>query len=222
MKYLLHIDTSGDSGCVALAGDGKLLAHQINTEARNHAGSINIMIQDIIGEVGISIKDLSGIVVCAGPGSYTGLRIGLSTAKGLCYAADLPLLMDNKLTLLANQAYAREGKTYKYYAALLTAREKEYFISVFDNEFNNIFPAQHIQENELRTIVLDHKKIHMSVDASFVANSLEIGENLNISTMSEIDLNLWVSYAFEQYQCNKTVNLSTAEPFYLKQVYTHK
>src|ERR1035437_1453422 len=101
MQYLLHIDTSTDTGVVALNCDGVILAYKVNEEARNHASTINIMIEKLLAGVKISLSDLDGIVVCAGPGSYTGLRIGLATAKGLCYALNVPLILDNKLTLLA-------------------------------------------------------------------------------------------------------------------------
>src|ERR1019366_2430074 len=111
MHYLLHIDTSTDTGAVAIGGDGNLLAYRANTETRNHATTINNMINDVLAEVKISLEDLSCIVVCAGPGSYTGLRIGLATAKGLCYALDKPLMLDNRLTLLAYQAYRQQDKS---------------------------------------------------------------------------------------------------------------
>ena len=218
MKYLLHIDTSGDTGCVAIAADGAAVSVKTNAEARNHASSINLMIADALADCGITMAQLAGVVVCAGPGSYTGLRIGLSTAKGICYALDLPLLMDNKLTLLAYQAWINTEKAYDHYTAILVAREKEYFISVFNKQFENILPAKHIMDNELPELLEDKKNNYLIMDQ----NSNEIAEKQNISTNTIIDINLWVSYSLEQFKCNNTVNLSTSEPFYLKQVYTHK
>ena len=92
MKYILHIDTSTDIGTIALSGDGRILSYLRTTETRNHAGVINNMIERVISDMKITLEQLSAISVCAGPGSYTGLRIGVATAKGLCYALNKPLI----------------------------------------------------------------------------------------------------------------------------------
>jgi len=221
MKYLLHIDTSTDDGVVAIGGDGQLLSHRVNKETRDHAGSINVMINDVLAEIGISLEDLAGIVVCAGPGSYTGLRIGIATAKGLCYVLEKPLILDNRLTLLAYQAYRHNLKTYSQYTVILTAREKEYFISIYNNDFICIMPPQHITEDSLAISMEEKGSNYIITNASKeIINS--IAGNIKTDFLAKIDLSSWIFYAFEEYNCNKTVNLSTAEPFYLKQVYTHK
>jgi tRNA threonylcarbamoyladenosine biosynthesis protein TsaB len=222
MNYLLHIDTSGDTGIVAIARDGGLICQASNTETRNHAATINIMIDEMVAVAGITLNDLSAVVVCAGPGSYTGLRIGLATAKGLCYALDVPLLLDNKLTLLAYQAFKKNDNKYGYYIPLLLAREREYFISVFDDTFKNTLPAKHIADNELPGIL--EGKAHICFISKEIddENHKKYANIAYVDVDTDIDLSLWVFYAFEQFKCNNTVNLSTAEPFYLKQVYTHK
>ena len=222
MAYLLHIDTSGDAGCVALALDGKLLCHAENTEPRNHAASINVMIDDVLARAGIKFKDLAGVAVCAGPGSYTGLRISMATAKGLCYALDIPLLLENKLTLLAHQAYTKYQKKFAYYIPVLLAREKEYFISVFNSDFDNIFPAKHITENDMEAVFAEKNDICIISEQFNDENHQKYSKNAYVESETKIDLENWLFYTFEQYECNNTVNLSTAEPFYLKQVYTHK
>lgn len=222
MKYLLHIDTSTDTGMVAIGGDGQLIAAAFNKEARNHASSVNNMITEVLASANIPINAIDAIVVCAGPGSYTGLRIGLATAKGLCYAMDKPLLLDNRLTLLAHQNYVEQKGTHTNYIPLLIARDKEYFISIYDENFDCILTPRHIAEDELPALVAGMDKVQVITNAindKLIALNIK---NLHVTENIEINLSLWVSYAFEQYKCNNTVNLSTAEPFYLKQVYTHK
>lgn len=222
MNYLLHIDTSSDTGSIALALDGNLISTRINTEARNHASSINLMIDEVLAEGSITLHQLSAVVVCAGPGSYTGLRIGVATAKGLCYALNIPLLLDNKLTLLANQAFKKYGTQYNMYVPVLLAREKEYFVSSFDNSFQNIKTATHI--------IADHLAGYLTVDGPICIisdffndfNHLIHSENIYIYSNVVVDLEIWATYSLAEYKCNNIVNLSTAEPFYLKQVYTHK
>ena len=222
MKYLLHIDTSGDTGSVSIALNGQLICTKLNSESRNHASAINLMIDAALAEAGITMPQLSAIVVCAGPGSYTGLRIGVSTAKGLCYALSIPLLLDNKLTLLAYQAFRQFGTKYKMYVPLLLAREKEYFISCFDNAFRNIVAAKHIMDTELGEYIGDNNDICVISDSFSKEEGEKHAENIYIDPSVNIDIKEWVFYSFEEYKCNNIVNLSTAEPFYLKQVYTHK
>ncbi len=220
MQYLLHIDTSTDVCGISISADGLLVAHRANAANRNHAATINIIINEVLAEAGISLSEISAFVVCAGPGSYTGLRIGLATAKGFCYALNKPLLLDNRLTLLAWQAYTRYKASVTQYVTLLRARDKEYFITIHNNNFECILPPQHITDEQLPGLVAKNMVTHVHTDVAGVAGTIDskATEDNNIS----IDHNLWVSYAFSQFKSNNIVNLSTAEPFYLKQVYTHK
>lgn len=222
MNYLLHIDTSADTGVIALSRDGIPVAQRLNEESRNHAATINIMIEEVMKEADITLPQLSGIVVCAGPGSYTGLRIGLATAKGLCYALDKSLLLDNKLTLLANTAYHRYQRQYQQYIAILIAREREYFIAIYDNAFKEILSPRHITDSELNTLIDTEKSTYVITNTpANVINTLDV-KSLVPDNNIKVDLGLWCAYAYEQFKCNSSVNLSLAEPFYLKQVYTHK
>jgi len=221
MDYLLHIDTSTDTGTVAICGDGAVLALRTNEEARNHAGAINLMIQGVLDEAGINFAQLGGIAVCAGPGSYTGLRIGMATAKGLCYVLGIPLLLDNRLTLLAYQAYSSHPG-YDKYLALIVAREREYFINIYDGNFDCMVIPQHIVEDQLVEVAGNLENSYMITDA--LASEIYKSEvnNLVADNNIKIDVKWWAFYAFRKYKCNDSVNLASAEPFYLKQVYTHK
>ena len=222
MKYLLHIDTSTDVGTVAISGDGLPVSSLSTQESRNHAVVINNMITQVIAEANISMEQVSAITVCAGPGSYTGLRIGLATAKGLCYALDKPLMLDNRLTLLAYSAY-RQFPAYSQYISLLTAREKEYFIGIYDQDFKEIMHPQHIPEDQLPQAAEKNGSTYIITDApETVTRNLYIINNFQIEIDTKIDIKSWAFYSFEKYNCNHFVNLMNAEPFYLKQVYTHK
>ncbi len=222
MNYLLHIDTSGDVSHIVVGGDGKLLAAKESAESRNHASSINLMIEDVLNVAGITMKQLSGVVVCAGPGSYTGLRIGVATAKGICYALNLPLIMDNKLALLANQAIKKHGGSYSRYVVAIRAREQEYFISIFDNALTNIVPAKHITATELKDYLQSESPAYIITDCLSEDDIKNYVHSFVVDTEVTININDWLSLSSDEYKCNNIVNLSTAEPFYLKQVYTHK
>jgi tRNA threonylcarbamoyladenosine biosynthesis protein TsaB len=221
MEYLLHIDTSTDSGTVAINCDGIILGQKINEESRNHAAGINLMIEALLADSGIAIKDLAGVVVCAGPGSYTGLRIGLATAKGFCYALDRPLILDNRLDLLANQAYQTHQKKYASYISLLIARDKEYFITIYDNYFKCTVQARHIKEEQLNELIeKEHNTYIISNAPPSIFATLNITGHF-IDEHIKPDLKHWAKWAFKRYKCHEIEILSTAEPFYLKQVYTH-
>lgn len=222
MNYLLHIDTSAETGTVAIGCDGKLLARKINEESRSHASNINNMISDVLNETGLSFQQLSGVVVCAGPGSYTGLRIGMATAKGICYAADKPLLPDNKLTVLAHQSYTRHGKKYPGYISLLKAREKEYFVVIYNNDFVCTMQPQHIVESSLTEIIDKNQNCCFVTDADQNLFKKPDAVNLYIERDIKIDLASWISYSFNRFMSGEHAKLASAEPFYLKQVYTHK
>ena len=222
MKYLLHIDTATDSGTVAVAGDGVILASRTNTESRNHAATINTMVEGVLAESNCSLQDIDAVAVCGGPGSYTGLRIGVATAKGLCYALDKPMIMADRLSLLAYNAWLNSGKQYSRFVTLVRAREKEYFIAAYDADFNNIVAPHHIIEDQLSGLLQKPESTYIITDEledsiiSLKINYLQIDSNTLVNYDS------WALYAFDQLKCNKSVNLAAAEPFYLKQVYTHK
>ena len=223
MNYILLIDTSGDNGFVALGRDGQLVARRQGADARNYAATLNLQVEEVLAEAGITLKDLAAVAVCGGPGSYTGLRIGLSTAKGYCYVLDKPLMLHSKLLLLVVAQYYKHLLKYDNYTAVLPARDKEFFIASYSNNLHPITEPRHVFEGELAEVLapLKSKKLLTGLANALPAQLLEECE-IDIEHNDVIDVNSWMRYAFEQFNCNGFVNLANAEPFYLKQVYTHK
>lgn len=224
-KYILHLDTSGNDSTVAIAADGELLHTEKNEEQKNHASTINGMIAQVLQHAGIKMADLDAVAVVGGPGSYTGLRIGLATAKGLCYALDIPLIMHNKLHLLASQKLEEHGQQYEYYVAILPARSGEYFITVIDQKENVFIEPSHVMQDDLNKIlvVYEGKKILITGDMEMETKDDVI---LKLSIGSDwqhlIDVKSWVKMAGKDFNCNKFVNLTHVEPFYLKAPFTYK
>jgi len=223
MDYLLHIDTSTDIGSVAISGDGKLLS-QITAEAiRNHAADINLLVSQALKDANILLNDISAVAVCAGPGSYTGLRIALATAKGICYASDKPLIMNNRLSLIAlNEDSIDYKNTTKTIASVITARENEYFIGIYNNKHVCISDPQHVLQEQMSELLKEKENLHIISDLS---SEMFYQLKVNFTSLSNnitIDYNKWAEYACFQYKCQEFVNLASATPFYLKQVYTHK
>jgi tRNA threonylcarbamoyladenosine biosynthesis protein TsaB len=106
MATILNIETATPLCSVALAIDGQLIAQRETREEKSHAARLTVFIEDILKEKGLQVKDLHAIAIGKGPGSYTGLRIGVSTAKGLCYGAGIPLVAVGTLRIMFN--YAKE------------------------------------------------------------------------------------------------------------------
>ncbi len=222
MGYLLHIDTSTDIGSVAVSHNGKLIHSISGVAARNHAGTVNAMISDCLACADITLSDLSAVVVCAGPGSYTGLRIAMATAKGICYALDKPLILNNKLTLLALQHCNNENDDMSdSVVAMLVAREKEYFMSIYNiNQICTQDPI-HTTESEALELLKKCQKIHIISDLPEEEfHKMNVVPHV-LSADITIDYIFWAAYAFERFTCQDFVNIPAASPFYLKQVYTH-
>jgi tRNA threonylcarbamoyladenosine biosynthesis protein TsaB len=101
MALILNMDTSTDYASIALAMDGKLIESMRNPELRDHASWIHQAMRELLIKCGYTLPHLQAIAVTGGPGSYTGLRIGMSTAKGLCYVLNIPLIIENTLKVMA-------------------------------------------------------------------------------------------------------------------------
>ena len=101
MSLLLNIDTATEHASVCLSNNSIVLGMIESTEQKNHASFIQPAIQGLMAQTGHSLKDLDAVAVTAGPGSYTGLRVGLASAKGICFALDKPLILINTLEVMA-------------------------------------------------------------------------------------------------------------------------
>ncbi len=220
MKYILHIDTSGDNGFIALGADGQTVGYKEMTDARNQAAEINGHIETLLKDAGITMQDLAAVAVCGGPGSYTGLRIGLATAKALCYALDIPLMQHDRLSLMVLGQCHNFLSEYEVYMAILAAREQEYFITTYNNNFEAIIAPQHVTEDEI-TLIINELNVKTLIIGDISVTLKQIIKS-DIIEDRRIKTETWIMYAFRQFNCNDFVNLSTAEPIYLKQVYTHK
>lgn len=223
MAYILHIDTSAETGLVALSRNGVVAQSITNADTRNHAAVLNLHIEKVLADAGIGLQDLNAIAVCGGPGSYTGLRIGLATAKGLCYVLDKPLMMHHRLLLLLLEHYYKHLTAYEVYAAILNARDKEYYFASYNNKLEPIIQPGHILEDRAAEIkhILGGKTL-LAGDINENIHTIFSSNDNSIINSANINIDSWAQYAFEKYDCHEFVNLAHAEPFYLKQVFTHK
>lgn len=135
---ILCIESAEESCSVALFGkDNKLLSHSTEATPRMQASILAVLVQEVLATANVQAQMLTAIAVSAGPGSYTGLRIGVSTAKGLAYSLNIPLIAINTLKIIATAALM-EYKGSDYIIPMIDARRDEVYAAIFDNQLNNV------------------------------------------------------------------------------------
>jgi tRNA threonylcarbamoyladenosine biosynthesis protein TsaB len=150
---ILLIDTAQESGMVALANDGRVVLSEENKIAKEHAGWLHPAIGRILAGAKITVRELSAISVVAGPGSYTGLRVGMAAAKGFCYALKIPLITANSLVLMA-EAMKEEALAHKaLICPLIDARRDEVFTALYQLQPVIRHPASVIDESGIAEIM---------------------------------------------------------------------
>lgn len=138
MAYILNIETATKNCSVSLSHNGKLISViEKAEEGYIHAENLHIFIKNILLESGISAENLSAIAVSKGPGSYTGLRIGISAAKGLCYALNIPMIFVDTLQVLAMQLKAESGLI----IPMIDARRMEVYTAIYDISYKALSPV---------------------------------------------------------------------------------
>jgi len=150
MSAILSIETATEICSVALARDGELIACKESANSNEHSSLLTLFIQEVMEEAGISLKALDAVAVSKGPGSYTGLRIGVSAAKGLCYSLDKPLIAVSTLKALAYQTLSlfpdlKNPQT--LLCPMIDARRMEVFTALYN---------QHLEEvSRVDALILD-------------------------------------------------------------------
>ncbi|WP_353138704.1 tRNA (adenosine(37)-N6)-threonylcarbamoyltransferase complex dimerization subunit type 1 TsaB [Pseudopedobacter sp.] len=220
MSLILHIETSTATCSVALSENGELLANVDKTEKNIHASSLTLFVQDVLKEADRDIKELTAVAVSMGPGSYTGLRIGVSTAKGLCYALDIPLIAVNTLEAMANGFKNRCFSVNKHtlFCPMIDARRMEVYSAVFDDELKMVkgVEAVIVEENSFKD-VLDTHIVYFFGDGAAKCEEV-LGTHLNARVLdiyknSAVDM---MSIAHEKYENKNFVDVAYFEPYYLK------
>ncbi|MFM6975998.1 MAG: tRNA (adenosine(37)-N6)-threonylcarbamoyltransferase complex dimerization subunit type 1 TsaB [Sphingobacteriaceae bacterium] len=216
MALILQIETSTPSCSVALAENGQLLAKKERTEANIHAGSITLFIEELMQVSGKSYRDLNAVAVSMGPGSYTGLRIGVSTAKGLCYGLDIPLIAISTLQAMA-AAKQPMANVQTLLCPMIDARRMEVYMALFDNELaiKQEVKAE-ILDGHTFDAYLQNYQILLFGDGAEKCKTLYSGPQFSFAEHenSAADLS---TLAFQKYQQAAFEDLAYFEPFYLKE-----
>ena len=135
--YILCIETSGPQCSVALSHNGECISECVTDDAWHHSQYLTQHISDCLSKVNLSIKDMHSIAISHGPGSYTGLRVGSSTAKGICYALDIPLISIPTLKIIA-QPYVKDLSAGMHILATIDARRDEIYYNIYDKNLKEL------------------------------------------------------------------------------------
>lgn len=213
MNYILNIETATKNCSVSLAKEGKtILCKEIAEEGYSHAERLHVFIEDLVQEAGIHFKDIQAIAVSQGPGSYTGLRIGVSAAKGLCYALNVPLIAVDTLQVLASQVQVEDGLI----IPMIDARRMEVYSAIFDVKFEKIreTQAEVITENSFETI---SETVYFVGDCADKCKSVITKSNFIFLEEKKYPSATAMSIlSFSKFQNNDFEDLAYFEPYYLK------
>ncbi|WP_281235309.1 tRNA (adenosine(37)-N6)-threonylcarbamoyltransferase complex dimerization subunit type 1 TsaB [Flavobacterium gelatinilyticum] len=213
MSFILNIETATKNCSVSVAKNGEsVLCREIAEEGYSHAEKLHVFIEEVIAESGISVQDLAAVAVSQGPGSYTGLRIGVSAAKGLCFALNIPLIAVDTLQTLASKASVSEGKI----IPMLDARRMEVYSEIFNHDLKaeREIQAEIITEDSFSEFT---EKIYFVGDCAEKCKPVLTKENfVFLEDIKYPSANEMSKISYDKYQKSDTVDVAYFEPYYLK------
>jgi tRNA threonylcarbamoyladenosine biosynthesis protein TsaB len=240
MPIILSIETSTKACSAAVHQDGKLLSVSELYHEKSSSGMLTTLIEHVVKTAGLTFQELDAIAVAKGPGSYTGLRIGVSTAKGLCFTIEKPLIAVNTLEAMAHAIYdlrtvrraitnyeLNSSETYgqknhsPLLAPMLDARRMEVYCAVYQADTMELIEptqAKIIDETSFADLLQDHKVIFFG-DGAEKCRAI-LGENSNAIFWDETifpsakSVGILATHAFEN---NQFENVADFEPYYLKE-----
>ncbi|MEP3838262.1 MAG: tRNA (adenosine(37)-N6)-threonylcarbamoyltransferase complex dimerization subunit type 1 TsaB [Algibacter sp.] len=212
--FILNLETATSNCSVSLSKDGKtIVLKEDNDKSYSHAERLHVYIDAVLKEANITLNDLDAIAVSKGPGSYTGLRIGVSAAKGLCFALNKPLIAIPTLDALAYQVKMNDG----IIVSMLDARRMEVYSAIYNSDCNQIRETQaEILDDTSFNNYLDEGKVY------FIGNGVEKTKTLiehanavfvdnKLPSANEMSV-----LAFKKYKEDNFEDVAYFEPYYLK------
>ena len=218
-NYILQIDTATETCSVSIGLDGKVLGRIDAEEPNLHASKLTVFIDQLLQDVKLGYSDLKAVAVSMGPGSYTGLRIGVSTAKGLCYALDIPLIAVNTLeSIFEGYTADKTMEDGNLYIPMLDARRMEVYMAVYSNNAELLVPT--------KAEIIDAQSFDQFADKNiylFGSGATKLADTFVDNKRVHIDLayqhsSAWLTkVASEKFNNQNFEDLIYFEPFYLKE-----
>lgn len=229
MSLILNIDTATEFASVCISKSGTVLAFEENKEQKNHASFLQPAIKKMCSNVHCTMQDIDAIAVTNGPGSYTGLRVGLASAKGLCFALNKPLIMLNTLEVMAfavmEEMRSKQLKTDETTNSILLcpmidARRMEVFTALYDMELNEMLsPTAMILNSDSFANELGKHHIVFSGSGSFKMKDLQVNNNAAFSSLHYSAKNM-IALSEKKLMQKQFDDLAYAAPNYCKAFFT--
>lgn len=216
MAFILNIDTAVETASVCLAEDAKPLQFSMHHQQKDHASWLHPAIQKIVTDAHKDLTELEAVAVSIGPGSYTGLRVGLSAAKGLSFALGIPLITIGTLDMMA---YSVRDQDADLFCPLIDARRMEVFTAVYDKLMKHVVsPTAMILDGKNFDDLLATQSILFSGNGSIKLQTVLSHDNARYSTTvaTAADMAQLSNNKFEE---KEFADLAYVEPFYLKEFY---
>jgi tRNA threonylcarbamoyladenosine biosynthesis protein TsaB len=217
MAIILNIDTAVETASICLAREAKPFGFVENRNQSDHAAWLHPALQKLVADAGINIRDIDAIAISIGPGSYTGLRVGLAAAKGLCFAMNIPLIAVNTLKMMA---YTTKNEAADYFCPLIDARRMEVFMAVYDKNLTEFIEpkAMIIDSNSFDSILSSNKVL-------FSGNGIEkvrklISHPNALFTTSEATAISMVELSGQSLREKNFSDIAYIEPCYIKEFYS--
>lgn len=219
MAIILNIDSSLETATVSIAKDGIILQHEVNAVQKQHASFLHSAVQKLTNDLQISLQEVDAIGCTIGPGSYTGLRVGLAAAKGFCYALNKPLITIGTLEAMAHNMQIQEPDTPQYYCPMIDARRMEVYTALYNQNLVEIKPAH--------AIVIDEHFFAEELEENkivFFGNGMEKFENIARNQHASFGIiddiyNSINILSHQKFTANTFAQLTTAAPLYAKEFY---
>tara|TARA_B100000768_G_scaffold136470_1_gene127421 strand:- start:399 stop:1076 length:678 start_codon:yes stop_codon:yes gene_type:complete len=214
LTHILNIETSTKNCSVSIAKNGALISlKEINNGGYSHAEMLHPLITEALLESKLTINQIDAIAVGKGPGSYTGLRIGVSAAKGLCFANDIPLISINSLEILAHTIPIDKGTI----IPMIDARRMEVYSAIYDESFTLIreTKAEIIDKSSFIDELQNHT-VYFLGDGTEKCQEIILHKNAVFIKDAFPSAKEMVKLSYEKYKVNNTDDLAYFEPFYLK------
>jgi tRNA threonylcarbamoyladenosine biosynthesis protein TsaB len=221
LSLILNIETATGVCSVALARDGQLLGLKESNTKNSHASVLTLFMDEVIKTADIALSDLDAIAVSEGPGSYTGLRIGVAAAKGLCYALEKPLIGVSTLRAMAIgmvPPVPADQPAHILYCPMIDARRMEVYCAIFDEKGKEIREtrAEIIDENSFMEY-LGKNRIVFAGDGSLKCRPLfDKHPNAVFSEDFQASARFMISLSEEKFSQKNFEDLAYFEPYYLK------
>lgn len=217
---ILHIETSATTCSVAISEMENCIFHSSDKNGRNHAALLSLFIEEGMELLRKSNKKPDAVAVSSGPGSYTGLRIGVSTAKGICYALDIPLISVSTLEVIAVQN-ADKIETGSFLIPMIDARRMEVYDAIFDSSIHELrAPLAEILTEDSFSVELSSQRVYFCGDGSTKFRELISHPNAYFLATDAPDAIHMIPLAIRKLNAGDVEDVAYFEPHYVKEFFT--